>query len=284
MIQRTAQTRLWTDKLMQSLCWLATLAAVIPLLSLLGYVLAQGWHRLDWAFFTHLPRPVGVEGGGMANAIVGTLQLVLIAFAFGVPIGLLAGLYLAEFGGNRRFAQLVRLVADVLSGVPSIVTGIFAYQIVVRPMGHFSAWAGGLALGTMMVPVVTRSTEELVKMVPRSLREAGLALGLPYWRVTTSLVIRTAGAGIATTLVLAGTRVAGETAPLLFTAFNNQFWPTGPGQPTASLTVQLFTLAVSPFDDWHDQAWTGAMVLLLMVALASLAVRLAVRGPRQTSI
>jgi phosphate transport system permease protein len=280
----TGSGRLFTDKAMRAFCWMATLAAVIPLISMLVYVFAQGWHRFDWAFFTNTPRPVGVEGGGMANAIAGTLELVGIAFAFGVPIGLLAGLYLAEFGGNKPLAKAVRLTSDVLSGVPSIVTGIFAYQIIVRPMGHFSAWAGGIALGTMMVPVVTRSTEELVKMVPKSLREAGMALGLPYWRVTTSLVLRTAGAGIATTLVLAGTRVAGETAPLLFTAFNNQYWSSSPNQPTASLTVQLFTMAISPFDDWHAQAWTGALVLLLMVALASLAVRLAVRGPRQTSL
>lgn len=283
-LQEISGRRRYLDLLMRGACWMATLAAVIPLVSMLIYVFAQGWHRFDLAFFTNLPRPVGVEGGGMANAIVGTLELVGIAFVFGVPVGILSGLYLAEFGGHKPFASAVRLIADVLSGVPSIVTGIFAYQIVVRPMGHFSAWAGGFALATMMVPVVTRSTEVLVKMVPRSLREAGLALGLPYWRVTSSLVLRTAGAGIATTLVLAGTRVAGETAPLLFTAFNNQFWPTGPGQPTASLTVQLFTLAISPFDDWHAQAWTGALVLLLLVALATLAVRLAVRGPRQSSI
>jgi phosphate transport system permease protein len=284
MLSETSAKRRNMDRLMRGLCWLATLAAVVPLLSMLAYVLAQGWHRFDFAFFTHLPAPVGVEGGGMANAIVGTLKLVAIAFVFGVPIGLLAGLYLAEFGGDKPFARLVRLVADVLSGVPSIVTGIFAYQVLVRPMGHFSGWAGGLALGSMMIPVVTRSTEELVKMVPISLREAGLALGLPHWKVTSNLVLRTAGAGIATTLVLAGTRVAGETAPLLFTAFNSPFWASSPNEPTPSLTVQLFTLAISPFDEWHAQAWTGALVLLLLVALATLAVRLAIRGPRQFSL
>jgi phosphate transport system permease protein len=245
-------------------CGLATLAALVPLLSLVLYVTAQGLHRFDLGFFIHLPRPVGVPGGGMANAIVGTLTMVAVASCLGLPCGILAAVYLAE-SGNKRFASLVRFTADVLTGVPSIVTGIFTYQIVVRPMGGFSALAGGVALGFMMVPIVTRSTEEILRLVPKSLWEASLALGVTRWRTVVSVVLRTARSGIITGCILAGARVAGETAPLLFTAFSNQFWATGLRQPTASLTAQIYTLAISPFDEWHDQAWTGALVLLMLV-------------------
>jgi len=269
------------DRLMVFLCGAAAAVAMIPLLSLLLYVLTQGLHRLDFTFFTHLPTPVGVEGGGMANAIVGTLTLVAIASCVGLPIGILAGVYLSEFGKKGKFAWMVRFTADVLSGVPSIVTGIVAYTLIVKTMHHFSALAGGVALGFMMIPITTRTTEELVKMVPHSIREASWALGVPQWKTILSIVIRTAKNGILTGVLLSIARIAGETAPLLFTAFNNQFWPHGVNEPTASLTVQVFTYAISPFQDWHDQAWTGALVLLLLVLAINMAAKLLFKNPRQ---
>ena len=269
--------RQWVSRAAHGACGLSCLAALIPLASLLLYVVFQGVRRLDLAFLTHLPRPVGVPGGGMANAIAGTLTMVAIASCIGLPIGVLAAVYLVEFGKNRLGAT-VRFTADVLSGVPSIVTGIFTYEILVKPLGGFSALAGGAALGFMMVPIVTRSTEELIRLVPGTLREASLALGVTQWRTTLSIVLRTAQGGILTGILLAGTRVAGETAPLLFTAFSNQFWATGLRQPTASLTAQIYTLAISPFDEWHDQAWAGALLLLLLVLGAGLLARTAFRS------
>jgi phosphate transport system permease protein len=268
-----------TDRLMRGLCWAAMALALLPLLSLLYMVLTRGWHRLDLDFFTHLPRPVGIPGGGMANAVVGTLELVALASVMGVPVGVLAGVYLAEYRGGR-FGDLVRFCADVLSGVPSIVTGIFSYQLLVKPMHGFSALAGGFALGTMMVPIIARVTEEIVRLVPVSLREAALALGIPQWKAILQVVLRTAISGIATGLLLAATRVAAETAPLLFTAFSNQFWPSGVTKPTASMTVQIFTYSISPYQEWRDIAWTGALVLLLMVLLASLISRLTLASKR----
>jgi phosphate transport system permease protein len=271
------------DVLMRALCWTAMALALIPLLSLLYLVVSKGLHRFDLDFFIHLPRPVGVPGGGMANAIVGTLTLVLIASLVGMPIGVAAGLYLSEYG-ESRFAGTVRFWADVLSGVPSIVTGIFAYEIIVKPMHGFSALAGGFALGTMMVPIIARITEEVVRLVPTSLREAALALGIPRWKSILYVVLRTAISGVATGLLLAATRVASETAPLLFTSFNNQYWARGPLQPTASMTVQIFTYAISPYDDWRDMAWTGALVLLLIVLLVSLASRMTLTKNRATNL
>jgi phosphate transport system permease protein len=271
------------DLIMRGLCWASMAAVIVPLCSLLLYVLFQGTHRFDLNFFRNLPAPVGVDGGGMANGIIGTLELVGIGSLIGVPVGVMAGVYLAEFGGRgNRLAFWVGYLADVLTGVPSIVTGIFAYEIVVRPLHGFSALAGGFALGSMMVPVVTRATEEMMRLVPGGLREASLALGISQWKTTLSVVLRTAQSGIATGVLLALARVAGETAPLLFTSFSNQFWPGSPMQPTASLTVQIFTYAISPFEDWHNQAWTGALVLLLMVLLVSLASRMAFSRSKQT--
>jgi phosphate transport system permease protein len=271
------------DRLMRGLCWSGLAVALVPLLSLLYMVITRGWHRLDLDFFIHLPRPVGVPGGGMSNAVVGSIELVAIASVIGMPIGVLAGIFLAEYGDNR-FAKTVRFYADVLSGVPSIVTGIFAYQLVVKPMHGFSALAGGFALSLMMIPLIARITEEVVRLVPTGLREAALALGVPRWRSIVSVVVRTAMSGIATGLLLAATRVASETAPLIFTAFNNQFWPSGLNQPTASLTVQIFTYAISPYQEWQDVAWTGALVLLMMVLLASLASRMTVSKNRQIQL
>jgi phosphate transport system permease protein len=217
----------------------------------------------------------------MGNAILGTMTLVAIASCVGLPVGVFCGVYLAEFGKSGKFAWLVRFTADILSGVPSIVTGIVAYQLIVTRMGRFSALAGGVALGFMMIPIVTRTTEELVKMVPHSIREASWALGVPQWRTTLGVVMRTAKNGILTGILLSIARIAGETAPLLFTAFNNHFWPSGLDQPTASLTVQVFTYAIAPFEDWHDQAWTGALVLLLLVLGVNLAARVFFKNPAQ---
>jgi phosphate transport system permease protein len=272
--------RFLVDRLMIILCGLAAVLAFVPLVSLLIYVLVQGVSAFRPGFFVHLPTPVGVPGGGMANAIVGTITLILIASCVGLPVGILAGVYLAEFGKKNKFAWLVRFTADVLSGVPSIATGIVVYALLVKTMGHFSAIAGGVALGFMMIPIVTRTTEELVKLVPHSLREASWALGISQWKTTLNIVLRTAKNGILTGVLLAVARIAGETAPLLFTSFNNQFWPHGINEPTAALTVQIYTYAVAPYDDWHQQAWTGALVLLLLVLSVNLFAKILFKSPR----
>ncbi len=272
--------RFLVDRLMIVLCGLAAVMAFIPLMSLLIYVLAQGVAAFRPGFFIHLPTPVGVPGGGMANAIVGTITLILIASCVGLPVGILAGVYLAEFGKKNKFAWFVRFTADVLSGVPSIATGIVVYALLVKTMGHFSAIAGGVALGFMMIPIVTRTTEELVKLVPHSLREASWALGISQWKTTLNIVLRTAKNGILTGVLLSVARIAGETAPLLFTSFNNQFWPHGINEPTAALTVQIYTYAVAPYDDWHQQAWTGALVLLLLVLSVNLIAKILFKSPR----
>jgi phosphate transport system permease protein len=261
----------------QALAVLCTVAVLLPLVLIFGDLLSKGLSSVNVDFFTQLPKPVGEPGGGMANAIVGTLMLVGLACAFGVPIGVLSGVYLAEYGHNR-FGWAVRFGADVLSGIPSIVIGIYAYTLIVLPMHSFSAYAGGCALGVIMLPIVARTTEEMVKLVPHSLREASLALGVPVWRTTIWVVLRTARGGIITGIVLAVARIAGETAPLIFTAFGNQFWHHGLNGPISSLPAQIYTYAISPFDDWHRQAWAGALVLLTLLFLASLSVRLLTRG------
>ena len=265
------------DVAARGLCVLMTVLAILPLLSLLGYVLKQGTGALSWSFFTELPRPVGEVGGGMANALAGSAILVGLACAIGMPVGILAGVYLAEFGKNR-FGNAVRFCADVLSGVPSIAVGVFVYTLVVLTMRRFSALAGGVALGILMLPTVTRTTEELVRLVPDTLREAALALGVPKWRAILRVVLRTALPGIATGMMLAVARAAGETAPLLFTAFNNRFWSASLDKPMASLPVQIFTYAVSPYDDWHRQAWAAALVLVAAVLVLNVAARLVVYG------
>ena len=266
------------DRLMVFLCGAAAFLAGIPLVSLLLYVLLQGFKRLDWTFIISLPTPVGVTGGGMGNAILGTLTLVVIASCVGLPVGILAGVYLSEYGKKGNFAWLVRFTADVLSGVPSIVTGIVAYTLIVKSMHNFSAIAGGIALGFMMIPITTRTTEELVKMVPHSIREASWALGVSQWKTVLQIVIRTAKNGILTGVLLSIARIAGETAPLLFTSFNNQFWPRGINEPTASLTVQVFTYAISPFKDWQDKAWGASLVLLIVVLALNLSVKALTRA------
>jgi phosphate transport system permease protein len=262
---------------MVGLTCLAAAAAIVPLVAILGYLLRQGAGALSLEFFTNMPRPVGEPGGGMANAIVGTLMLIGIASAVGLPVGIGAGLYLAE-RGRTKLANLVRFLADVLNGLPSIVMGIFAWQFLVRPFGHFSALAGGAAIGAMMIPLVTRTTEEMVRTVPQSLREAALALGYPRWRTSLQIVLRTALGGIVTGVLVAVARVAGETAPLLFTAFGNQFWSTDVTQPIAALPLQVFVYAISPYDEWHAHAWAGALVLISLVLVISVLARFAVRS------
>ncbi|HUQ46148.1 MAG TPA: phosphate ABC transporter permease PstA [Gemmatimonadaceae bacterium] len=262
---------------MVSLTCLAAAIAVVPLVVILAYLLRQGAGALSMDFFTSMPKPVGEAGGGMANAIVGTLMLIGIASGVGLPVGIGAGLYLAERRGTR-LADLVRFLADVLNGLPSIVMGIFAWQFLVRPFGHFSALAGGAAIGAMMIPLVTRATEEMVRTVPQSLREAALALGYPRWRTSLQIVLRTALGGIVTGVLVAVARVAGETAPLLFTAFGNQFWSTQLTQPIAALPLQIFTYAISPYDEWHAQAWAGALVLIALVLVISLIARFVTRA------
>jgi phosphate transport system permease protein len=228
-------------------------------------------------FFTHLPKPVGEVGGGMANAIVGTLILLTLAAIIGLPVGILGGLYLAE-SRDRRLPWLARFLADVLNGVPSIVIGIFAYTVIVLPMRRFSALAGAFALAVIMLPIVVRTSEELVRLVPASLREAALALGIPQWKVLLRIVLPTARAGIVTGVMVAIARVAGETAPLLFTAFGNRFWHQGLDQPIAALPLQIFAYAIAPYDDWHRQAWAGALVLIGLVFVVSFAARVATSG------
>ena len=239
---------------------------------ILGYLVWNGGKDLSWNFFTHLPAPVGETGGGMANAIVGTLKLLLLAALFGVPIGLLGGVYLAEFGG-RTVPFLVRYTADLLNGVPSIVIGIFAYALVVMPMHHFSTLAGGFALGIMVIPTVLRNTESFLRDVPRSLREGSFALGANKWKMIATVVLPAASRGILTGVLLALARVAGETAPLLFTAFGNRYWSPGWNQPTSSLPVVIYTYATGPYEDWHRQAWAAGLVLLGLVLLTNIMVR-----------
>jgi phosphate transport system permease protein len=255
---------------------LAVLVALVPLAMVLFFVVARGLFSLNWAFFTHMPAPVGEAGGGMANSIVGTLMLIGVGALFAVPIGVISGVYAAEFQGTK-LATMVQFAADTLNGVPSIVIGVFVYGIVVLPVKQFSAFAGSLALGIMMIPIITRTTEELVKLVPISLREGALALGATRARATISVVLPAAAPGIITGVVLALARIAGETAPLLFTAFNNRFFSTSLGQPISSLTVQVFTYAISPYEEWHRQAWAGALVLVMLVLTCSILARVATR-------
>jgi phosphate transport system permease protein len=258
--------------LMLSLTGLCALVAVSALFFILGYLVYHGGKDLNWSFFTQLPKPVGETGGGMANAIVGSGKLLLLAALFGIPIGLLGGVYLAEFGG-RAVPFVVRYTADLLNGVPSIVIGIFAYAAAVMPVHHFSTLAGGFALGVMMIPIVLRSTEEFLHAVPRSMREGAMALGASKWRTISSVVLPAASRGILTAALLALARVAGETAPLLFTAFGNRYWSPGWSQPIASLPVMIYTYAVGPYEDWHEQAWAAGLVLLGLVLLTNIVVR-----------
>ena len=250
----------------------AVLVVIAPLFIILGTIVVKGIGGLNWAFLSHIPEPPGETGGGMANAIAGSGMILLVASAFGIPLGIGSGVFLAEYGRNF-FGNVVRFTADVLNGVPSIVIGMTVYALVVVTQKHFSLLSGGIALGIMMIPTVSRTTEEVLLMVPQSIREAALGLGIPQWRTTISVVLRTAASGIVTSIILAFARIAGETAPLMFTAFGNMFWNLKLNQPTAALPLQIFTYATSAYEDWHQQAWTGALVLITLIIATVVTVR-----------
>ena len=264
------------DHWMTGVAVLTVVLVLLPLGAIFAYLIYKGIGSINLAFLTQTPKPVGEPGGGMANAIVGSMTILTIASLLGVPMGIGAGVYLAEYGRNR-YGDTVRFVSDVLNGVPSIVIGIVAYALVVLRQKHFSALAGGVALAIMMIPTIARTTEQMLLLVPQAIREAAFGLGVSRWRTTLSITLRTATSGIITGVMLAFARVAGETAPLLFTAFGNQFWNLDANQPTAALPLQIFTYAISPFDEWHRQAWAGALVLIILIVAAVSAVRIAVR-------
>lgn len=260
---------------------LAASIAIFPLLSVFLFVIKQGASALNLDFFTSLPLPVGEAGGGIGNAIAGTAVLILLSAAIGIPVGIAAGVYLSEYG-TGKIAGSLRFAIDLLASTPSIIVGLFAYSVWVVPMGHFSALAGGFALAVLMIPVVARTSEELLKLVPQHVREAGLALGLPRWKVILMIVVRGSLGGLMTGIMLAVARAAGETAPLIFTAFGSQFWPKGLSEPIASLPVQIYTYAISPYEDWHQKAWGGALVLVAFVFLLNTMTRLILRRQPQT--
>ena len=277
----TLTRRRIVSALMGVVIGLTAIITTLPLLFILWHLAREGASSLSLDFFTQMPKPVGEHPAGMANAIVGTLILLGTACLIGLPIGIGAGLYLADFKGTR-LATTVRFLADVLNGLPSIVLGIFAWEFLVKPLGHFSAWAGGVALAAMMIPMVTRTTEEMVRLVPTSLREAALALGYSRARTALTVVLRTAMAGIVTGVLVAVARIAGETAPLLFTAFGNTFWSLDLSQPIAALPLQIFAYAISPYDEWHRLAWAGALVLIAVVFVISILARFATRSSRSS--
>jgi phosphate transport system permease protein len=275
-IRNSRMNSLWrrlADHLVTGLAVLSTVVVIAPLLAILFYLLYKGASSLNLAFFTQVPAPVGESGGGMANSIVGSGIILTIASLMGVPVGIAAGVYLAEYGRGRMLAQAVRFTADVMNGVPSIVMGLAIYALVVERQKHFSALSGGIALAIMMVPTITRTTEEMLMTVPHAVREAGYALGVPKWRTVMSISLRTASAGIITGCMLAFARVAGETAPLMFTAFGNQFWSVNLNQPIGALPLQIFVYALSPYDEWHRLAWAGALVLIALIMVSVTLVR-----------
>ena len=264
-------------KVFEALCFAATLVGSGILLIILGYITKKGVGAINVDFFIHVPKPTGEVGGGVSNAILGTGIMVGIAACVAIPIGVLAGTYLAEFG-RGRFAYIVRLLADVMMGIPSIVVGILAYQLIVIRMGHFSAWAGGIALAVLMLPTIVRASEEILRLVPREYTEASLALGIPRWRTILTIVYPSAMGGLVTGIMLALARASGETAPLLFTALGNQLWNTHPNEPMAALPLQIYTYAISPYADLHRQAWAAALVLVTLVLIFSAVARLATRS------
>jgi phosphate transport system permease protein len=268
---------------MQALTLACALLVVVPLFLVFYHLVKEGFGSVNWAFFTQLPKPVGEAGGGMANAIVGTFLLLGIAALIGVPVGVLGGVYLSEYGSSR-LNFWIRFAADILNGVPSIIWGIVVYALVVMPMKSFSALAGGIVLGMIMIPLIMRTTEEVLQLVPNGYREAALALGIAQWRTIVQIIVRTALKGIVTGVLLALARVAGETAPLLFTAFGNRFWTHKLTEPIAALPLQIFNYAISPYDDWHRQAWAGALVLLLLITVLNVSVRVLTRDrfPKRT--
>jgi len=273
-MRRNSSRRTATNFVVSALAVIATLIVLLPLAAILFYLVYKGASSLNLAFFTHIPAPVGEEGGGMANAIVGSGMILLLASLMGIPIGIAAGIYLAEFGQGTFLANAVRFTADVLNGVPSIVMGISIYSLIVMQQKHFSAFAGGVALAIMMIPTVTRTTEEMLATVPHAIREAALGLGVPKWRTVLSVSLRTASPGIITGCMLAFARVAGETAPLLFTAFGNQFWSFKLNEPIAALPLQIYVYAISPYDEWHRLAWAGSLVLIVLIMVSVTLVRI----------
>jgi len=266
--------RFATDHLVTAIAIGSTIVVLTPLIAILGYLIYKGASSLNWAFFTHIPAPVGEKGGGMANAIMGSGVVLALASSLGIPVGIGAGVYLAEYGRGGRLGMLIRFTADVLNGVPSIVMGVAAYALIVARQQHFSAFAGGVALAIMMVPTVTRTTEEMLATVPDSIREAAFGLGIPKWRTVITISLRTASPGIITGCMLAFARVAGETAPLLFTALGNEFWSVKINQPIAALPLQIYKYALSPYDEWHRLAWAGALVLITMIMASVTLVRI----------
>jgi phosphate transport system permease protein len=268
--------RKFKNLVMQGMAAICAVLAIVPLLLVFAYLVRAGASSINWDFFTKLPKPVGEPGGGMVNAIVGSGELLLLASLVGVPVGVSGGIYLAEFG-STRLNWWIRFVADVLNGVPSIIWGMVVYALMVVPMKGFSAWAGGVVLGMMMIPLILRTTEEVLLLVPTSYREAALALGIARWRTILQIVVRTALKGIITGILLALARVAGETAPLLFTAFGNRFWNNSLDEPIAALPLQIFNYAISPYEDWHRQAWAGALVLVLLIGMINVVVRVLTR-------
>ena len=275
-----SRMRGYTDHAVTALSILATVLVVAPLVAIFAYLVFKGASSLNLAFFTQIPKPVGETGGGMANAILSSALLLGVASAIGIPIGIGGGIFLAEFGRGTRLANAIRFTADVLNGVPSIVMGVAVYALIVQPKiswlpftGHFSGFSGGVALGIMMIPTVCRTTEEMLLMVPHAVREAALGLGVPNWRSVLSITVKTASPGIITGCMLAFARVAGETAPLIFTALGNQFWSANLNQPIAALPLQIYVYALSPYDDWHRLAWAGSLVLIVLIVLSVSLVR-----------
>jgi len=273
-MRRNKARRTATNYLVSGLCILATVLVILPLIAILFYLIYKGASSLNLAFFTRIPAPVGESGVGMANSIVGSGIILLLASLMGIPVGIAAGVYLAEFGRGKTLATAVRFTADVLNGVPSIVMGISIYSLIVVQQKHFSALAGGVALAIMMVPTITRTTEEMLATVPHAIREAALGLGVPKWRTAISVSLRTASPGIITGCMLAFARVAGETAPLLFTAFGNQFWNFKLSEPIAALPLQIYVYAISPYDEWHRLAWAGSLVLIVLIMVSVTLVRI----------
>jgi phosphate transport system permease protein len=274
--------RKWKSRGMSVLLGVCAVAVISPLFLVLYFLVSKGASALDWNFFTQLPKPTGELGGGMANAIVGTLMLLGMAAVIGVPIGVMGGVYLAEYGSSRA-NYWIRFLADVLNGIPSIVWGVVVWALLVVPFKTFSAYAGGVALGFMMIPLVMRTTEEVLVLVPQSYREAGLALGIARWKIITVIVVKSALKGIVTGVLIATARIAGETAPLLFTALGNNFWNHHLSEPIAALPLQIFNYAISPYDDWHRQAWAGALVLMAMILTLNIIVRVLSRGHNKSN-
>ena len=282
MRERSLFWRKFHNKTASILSAASALLGIFILAWILYTVLLRGFSALNWAFFTELPTPPGMSGGGLANAILGTVIITVLATVFGVPIGVLAGIYLSEFGQDSKLAGLVRFFSNILMGTPSIIIGIFVYAILVVPVGHFSAYSGAAALAIMMLPVVARTTEDMMQMVPAAIRESSLALGAPRWRTTFQVVFRSAKTGLLTGVLLAVARVSGETAPLLFTALNSPYWPSALDQPTANLTVTIFNYAMSPYEDWQRMAWGASLLVALGVLAVTLITRFVLADKKKT--